>query len=271
MTSLLPTVCPPHVEVTGLVAGYNSLRKVLTGVDLTVMPGEIMVIMGGSGSGKTTLLNHMLGLLHPLAGSVRLLGLDIHRIDAGSRRALRRRMGVAFQSGALFSSLTVAENIMLPLRELTDLDDKTIGIITRLKLEMVNLAGFGHRMPAELSGGMIKRAALARAIVLDPQLLFCDEPTAGLDTVISAAIDQLILRLRAALGMTIVVVTHDLDSAFTIADRICVLGEGHVIALGNPEAIRRCADPRVRNLLNRHLPLVKPDPDAYLRRLLGEE
>jgi phospholipid/cholesterol/gamma-HCH transport system ATP-binding protein len=257
------------IEVDGLVAYYGE-RKVLKGIDLAVREGEIMVIMGGSGSGKSTLLRHLLGLMVPAEGVVRLLGRDIAGLTSFELLDLRRRMGVAFQSGALFSSLTVAENIILPLREHTDLDRQTMEIISRLKLEVVSLAGFGHLMPSELSGGMIKRAALARAIVTDPKLLFCDEPTAGLDPVVSSSIDDLILRLRDAMGMTTVVVTHDLESAFKIADRICVIDGGEVIAVGNKDEIRSSTSERVQNLLNRRSKAVTLDTDAYLRRLLGE-
>lgn len=259
----------PNIEVSGLVARYGE-RTVLHGVDLAVHPGEIMVIMGGSGSGKSTLLNHLLGLLHPAAGQVRLLGHDINRISPDHLRDLRRKIGVAFQGGALFSSMTVADNIMLPLREHTELDTKTMEIMARLKLEVVDLAGCGELMPSELSGGMTKRAALARAIVMDPRLLFCDEPSAGLDPVVSAAIDDLILRLRDAMGMTIVVVTHDLDSAFKIADRICVLDRGEIIALGSKDEIRNSPNHRVQNLLHRRTEPADMDPDAFLRRLMGE-
>jgi phospholipid/cholesterol/gamma-HCH transport system ATP-binding protein len=257
------------IEVDGVVAYYGA-RKVLKGIDLTVRDGEIMVIMGGSGSGKSTLMRHLLGLMLPAEGTVRLLGRDLTRLTPVELLELRRHMGVAFQSGALFSSLSVSENIMLPLREHTDLDEKTMEIISRLKLEVVSLAGFGDLMPAELSGGMIKRAALARAIVMDPKLLFCDEPSAGLDPVVSSSIDDLILRLRDAMGMTTVVVTHDLDSAFKIADRICVLDDGEIIALGDKDEIRASSSPRVQNLLNRRSEEATLDTDAYLRRLLGE-
>jgi phospholipid/cholesterol/gamma-HCH transport system ATP-binding protein len=257
------------VEIAGLDAWYGR-RQVLKGIDLAVRDGEIMVIMGGSGSGKSTLLSHLLGLLQPARGTVRLLGQDLATLTARQLMELRRRIGVAFQSGALFSSLTVAQNIMLPLQEHSALDRKTMEIIVRLKLEVVNLAGYGDLMPAELSGGMVKRAALARAIVLDPRLLFCDEPSAGLDPVVSSAIDALILRLRDAMRMTIVVVTHDLASAFAIADRMCVLDQGEVIALGRPDEIRACPLPRVQDLLNRRTPEAALDADAYLRRLLGE-
>jgi phospholipid/cholesterol/gamma-HCH transport system ATP-binding protein len=258
-----------RIEVDGLVAYYGA-HKVLKGIDLAVRDGEIMVVMGGSGSGKSTLFRHLLGLMQPAEGTVRLLGRDLAGLSPIEILDLRRHMGVAFQTGAMFSSLTVAENIMLPLREHTDLDNKTMEIIARLKLEAVSLAGFGHLMPAELSGGMLKRAALARAIVTDPKLLFCDEPSAGLDPVVSASIDDLILRLRDALGMTTVVVTHDLQSAFKIADRICVLDEGEVIALGDKEAIRTSTSKLVQNLLNRRSEETTLDKDAYLRRLLGE-
>ncbi|MCA1907238.1 MAG: ABC transporter ATP-binding protein [Magnetospirillum sp.] len=261
---------PPSIEVINLDTHYGD-RQVLKNVSLSVNPGEIFVIMGGSGSGKTTLLNHLLGLLRPTSGTIRILGKDINTLSSLEMQDLRTRMGVAFQSGALFSSMSVGDNIALPLREHTDLDEMTIGIVTRLKLEVVSLAGFEHLMPAELSGGMIKRAAFARAIVMDPKLLFCDEPSAGLDPVVASSIDDLILRLRDAMGMSIVVVTHDLDSTFKIADRICVLDKGEVLALDTVDAIRNSPNERIQNLLNRRTEEAEVDPDAYLRRLLGEK
>ncbi|OJX79615.1 ABC transporter ATP-binding protein [Magnetospirillum sp. 64-120] len=260
----------PSIEVINLNTHYGD-RQVLRNVSLSVNPGEIFVIMGGSGSGKTTLLNHLLGLLRPTSGTIRILGKDINTLSPLDMQDLRTRMGVAFQSGALFSSMSVGDNIALPLREHTDLDETTIGIVTRLKLEVVSLAGFEHLMPAELSGGMIKRAAFARAIVMDPKLLFCDEPSAGLDPVVASSIDDLILRLRDAMGMSIVVVTHDLDSTFKIADRICVLDRGEVLALDTVDAIRNSTNDRIQNLLNRRTEEAEVDPDAYLRRLLGEK
>lgn len=260
---------PAVIEVRDLVTHYGD-RLVLKGVSLDVLDGEIMVIMGGSGSGKSTLLNHLLGLLRPTSGSIRMLGVDINAARPREMQELRKRMGVAFQGGALFSSMNVGDNIMLPLREHTRLDETTMHIMARLKMEVVDLAGFEHLMPAELSGGMIKRAALARAIVMDPKLLFCDEPSAGLDPVVSSAIDDLILRLRDAMGMTIVVVTHELDSAFKIADRICVLDRGDIIALGSVAEIRASDNERVQNLLNRRTEDTMLDADAYLRRLTGE-
>jgi phospholipid/cholesterol/gamma-HCH transport system ATP-binding protein len=267
MTS--PAARPPVIEVEDLVTHYGN-RQILKRVQLEIREGEIMVIMGGSGSGKSTLLRHMLGLQQPTSGTIRILGQDITTLTPDAWRQLRRKMGVAFQGGALFSSLTVGENIQLPLLEHARLDDSTMDIMMRLKLEVVNLAGFENLWPSELSGGMIKRAALARAIVLDPRILFCDEPSAGLDPVVSAALDELILRLRDAMGMTIVVVTHELDSAFKIADRIAVLDKGEVVLVGSVDEVRRSPNPRIQNLFNRRFEDEPVDPEDYLRRLTGE-
>ena len=256
----------PAIEVRGLVAHYGG-REILHGIDFEVAPREIRVIMGGSGSGKSTLLRHLLGLNRPTHGSVRLLGVDVGRASPRELDALRREMGVAFQGGALFSSFTVGQNVAMPLREHAKLDENTIRIVTRLKLEVVNLAGFEDLMPAQLSGGMIKRAALARAIALDPKLLFFDEPSAGLDPVVSAELDELILRLREAMGMSIVVVTHELESAFKIADRITVLDAGSVLITGTVAEVKACAHPRVQDLLNRRPRDEEVNADEYLRRL----
>jgi phospholipid/cholesterol/gamma-HCH transport system ATP-binding protein len=257
---------PIVVEVHKLVTHYGE-REILHGIDLEIHEGEIMVIMGGSGSGKSTLLNTLLGLLRPTSGSVRLLGEDLHAISDVERTQLRQKMGVAFQGGALFSSLNVLENIMLPLREHTKLDLNTMRIMARLKMQVVNLDRFENLMPAELSGGMIKRAAFARAIVMDPRILFCDEPSAGLDPVVASQIDELILSLRDAMGMSIVVVTHELESAFRIADRICVLDKGNILMIGTTAEVRSCDNERVQNLLNRRTEEKELDPDEYLRSL----
>lgn len=259
---------PPMIEVSDLITHYGD-REILHGINLTIRQGEIMVIMGGSGSGKSTLLNALLGLLRPTSGRIRLLGQDLNAISDMERTKLRQKMGVAFQGGALFSSLNVLENIMLPLREHTKLDRNTMRIMARMKMQVVSLSGFENLMPAELSGGMIKRAALARAIVMDPRILFCDEPSAGLDPVVSSAIDELILNLRDAMGMSIVVVTHELESAFKIADRICVLDKGHILMVGTVEEVRSSANERIQNLLNRRTEAEILDPDEYLRRLTG--
>ncbi len=258
----------PVIEVRNLDAHYGSVQ-VLFDLDFVVHAGEIMVIMGGSGSGKSTLLRHLIGLEAPTAGSLELLGKDIGRLGAIELLNLRRRIGVAFQGGALFSSMTVADNIKLPLREHTRLDENTMEIMARMKLEVVNLSGFGGMMPSELSGGMLKRAAVARAIIMDPKLLFFDEPSAGLDPVVSAALDELILRLRDAMEMTIVVVTHEVESALKIADRITILDAGRIVEIDTPDAIRNSSNKRVQNLLNRRSVEDKLDPVAYLRRLTG--
>ena len=259
----------PVIEVADLVTHYGD-RQILNGVSLTIRQGEVMVIMGGSGSGKTTLLRHLMALETATSGSIQLLGSEITALSQTERYAMCRKIGVSFQGGALFSSLTVGENIILPLREHTDLDQTTMEIMARLKLEVVDLAGFEHLMPSELSGGMIKRAALARAIIMDPALLFCDEPSAGLDPVVSSALDELILRLREAVGMTIVVVTHELESAFKIADRITVLDQGDILMIGTVEEVRNSDNERIQNLLNRRFEEEEPDPDEYLARLMGE-
>jgi phospholipid/cholesterol/gamma-HCH transport system ATP-binding protein len=256
------------IEVRDLVTHYGS-RLILDHVDLDVAYGEIMVIMGGSGSGKSTLLRHLLGLHIPTAGSIRLLGEDITKIGADKMHELRTNMGVSFQGGALFSSMTIGENVMLPLREHTNLDEQTMGIMSRMKLEVVNLGGFGNLKPSQLSGGMIKRAALARAIVMDPKLLFFDEPSAGLDPVVAAELDDLILKLRESMQMTIVVVTHELDSAFKIADRITVLDNGKILLTGTVDAVRNSDNQRIQDLLNRRARDEEIDADAYLERLTG--
>ncbi len=258
----------PVIEVRNLDAHYGE-TQILHGIDLAVAAGEIMVIMGGSGSGKTTLLRHLIGLEKPTTGTLELLGKELERLGPIETMKLRRQIGVAFQGGAMFSSLSVMENIKLPLREHTRLDETTMDIMARMKLEVVNLSGFGEMMPAELSGGMLKRAAVARAIIMDPKLLFFDEPSAGLDPVVSAALDELILRLRDAMQMTVVVVTHEVESALNIADRITILDSGRIIEVDTPEAIRKSQNPRVHNLLNRKFEMEVLDPDEYLRRLTG--
>ena len=257
------------IEVDQLVTHYGS-TKILDKVDLKIEEREIMIIMGGSGSGKSTLLRHLLGLHTPTQGSIRLLGTDITTASADELLELRRNMGVSFQGGALLSSMTVGENVRLPLREHTNLDEATIDVMARLKLEVVNLGGFEHLMPAQLSGGMIKRAALARATVMDPKLLFFDEPSAGLDPVAASELDDLILKLRDSLNMTIVVVTHELDSAFKIADRITVLDKGKILMSDSVEAVKHSEIPRVQDLLNRRSRHEEINPEDYLNRLTGE-
>ena len=259
----------PVVEVEALRACYGT-QTVLEDVDLSIGAGEIHVIMGGSGSGKSTLLRHLLGLNRPSAGSVKLFGQDISHAGERALLALRKRIGVSFQGGALFSSMTVEDNVAFPLREHTRLDQNTIRIMSRMKLEVVNLAGFGELLPSQLSGGMVKRAALARAIVMDPELLFFDEPSAGLDPVVSAELDELILRLRDIMRITIVVVTHELESAFKIADRITVLDRGRILMSDTAEAVRATDHSRVQALLQRRPESQQIDAEDYLRRLTGQ-
>lgn len=267
-----PASTPPEplIEVSGLEAWYGR-RRILHGIDFRLDPGEIRVIMGGSGSGKSTLLRHLIGLQRPRAGTVKLLGVDLARASAQQLLALRRKIGVSFQGGALFTSMSVGDNVALPLREHTDLDENTIRIMSRLKLEVVNLGGFQDLMPSQLSGGMVKRAALARAIVMDPKLMFFDEPSAGLDPVVSAELDELILQLRDAMRMSIVVVTHELESAFKIADTITVLDQGQVLMTGTAAAVRASDNERIQDLLNRRPREVEINVDEYLRRLTEEE
>lgn len=262
-------IIAPAIEVDGLVTHYGS-RRILNDINLDVCSGEIMVIMGGSGSGKSTLLWHMLGLKRPSSGSIRLLGEDINHIKPMAMQRLRRKMGVAFQGGALFSSMNVEENVKLPLREHTRLDEKTMSIMARLKLSEVNLAGFETLMPSQLSGGMIKRAAFARATIMDPPLLFFDEPSAGLDPVVSAELDDVILRLREAMKTTIVVVTHELESTFKIADRITVLDQGEVLLVGSVDEVQSSTLPRVQDLLNRNPRTLDIDAYEYLDRLTAD-
>jgi len=257
------------IQVENLNAWYGD-RHVLKNINFSVRKGEIMVIMGGSGSGKSTLLRYLLGLNTPVSGHIRLLGTDITAMSHSELHDMRKNMGVSFQGGALFGSMTVGENIRLPLREHTQLDENTMQIMARMKLEVVNLAGFEDLMPSQLSGGMVKRAALARAIIMDPKLLFFDEPSAGLDPVVSAELDEMILKLRDAMNMTIVVVTHELESAFKIADRITVLDRGEILICGTIDEVRHSSIERIHNLLNRKPRQDAVDVDEYMKRLTGK-
>ncbi|MBI3188066.1 MAG: ABC transporter ATP-binding protein [Gammaproteobacteria bacterium] len=257
------------IQVDHLNAWYGD-RQVLKDINFSVKKGEIMVIMGGSGSGKSTLLRYLLGLNTPVSGHIRLLGKDITGMSHSELHDMRKNMGVSFQGGALFGSMTVGENIQLPLREHTHLDASTMQIMARMKLEVVNLAGFENLMPSQLSGGMIKRVALARAIVMDPKILFFDEPSAGLDPVVSAELDEMILKLRDAMNMTIVVVTHELESAFKIADRITVLDRGEILICGTIDEVRNSNIERIHNLLNRKPRQDVINVDEYMQRLTGK-
>lgn len=243
----------PIIEVRDLVAGYGK-RVVLRDVSFDVARGERLVICGGSGCGKTTVLRHIIGLTPPISGTVRIDGQDVWAADEATRRELQRSFGVSFQSGALFGSLTLGENVALPLEEYTSLPNTMIDTLVRMKLGLVNLDGYQDFMIAELSGGMKKRAALARAVALDPEIVFFDEPSAGLDPVTSVELDELIVQISESLGMTIVAVSHELASIFTIADRVIMLdgGEKTIIATGKPDDLRdNHPDPRVHAFFNR--------------------
>ena len=219
-------------------------REILHGVSFDVMRGETLVILGGSGSGKSTLLRTLVGLERPSSGQIWIKGKDIATISQDEMDEIRKKIGMSFQGGALFGSMTVGENVGLPLREHTKLEESTIEI-------MLRLAGFEYYKPSQLSGGMKKRAAVARALAMDPEILFFDEPSAGLDPIIAAGIDQLILELKRAFRMTIIVVTHELASAFLIADRMVLIDKGHVVAMGTSEEMRASTQPRVRQFLDR--------------------
>jgi len=264
------TPAPAVIEVRDLVTHYGT-RQILNGVSVDIVEGEIMVIMGGSGSGKSTFLRHLMALQRPTSGTIKILGQNVWALSQKDLFNLRKKLGVTFQGGALFSSMTVGENIMLPLYEHTKLDRMTMEIMARMKLEVVDLAGFEELMPSELSGGMIKRAAVARAIVMDPRILFFDEPSAGLDPVVSSQLDDMILRLRDAMGMTICVVTHELESAFKIADRVTVLDKGDVLFVGTVAELKSHPSERIQNLLNRRSEEAEIDADEYLRRLTGDK
>jgi phospholipid/cholesterol/gamma-HCH transport system ATP-binding protein len=259
----------PAIRVSDLRVNYGE-REILHGIEFEVLAGETMVILGGSGSGKTTLLRTLLGLERANSGHIWIRGLDILAISESERDDLRKKMGMAFQGGALFGSMTVGENIALPLREHTELDESTIEIIVRLKLNQVNLTGFESYMPAQLSGGMKKRAAIARAMSMDPEILFFDEPSAGLDPIIAAGIDDLILKLKKAFGITMVVVTHELASAFLIADRMMLIDKGNIVVTGTPKELQESKNPRVRQFLDRVPEPELTDEIDYLQMLTGE-
>lgn len=238
------------IECKGVVRRFGE-KVALSGIDLDVRRGETMVIMGGSGCGKSTLLKMLIGGSHPDGGSVRLFGQDPYSVSEDELNSIRKRFGILFQSGALFNSMTVAENVALPLREHTDLDDNIIDIQVMLKLNQVGLREHAQKMPGQLSGGMKKRAGLARALALDPELLFYDEPSAGLDPVTSAQIDQLIVGLSRELGVTSVVVTHEMDSAFTIADRMAMIDKGKVLKIETRDwfdRLRKTSDEETKSL-----------------------
>lgn len=239
-----------RISVRDLVKKFGT-QTVLTGVNLDIAAGETVVIMGGSGCGKTTLLRLLIGSHQPTSGTISLLGQDIASLDGDGFDALKKQFGILFQSGALFQSMSVGDNVALPLQENTDLAPETIEMIVKMKLELVGLRQHANKLPSQISGGMMKRAGLARAMAMDPKILFYDEPSAGLDPVTSAEIDQLILELTRNFGVTSVVVTHEMDSAFTIADRMVMLDGGRVLMIDKREEfdrIRKLPESEAKNL-----------------------
>jgi phospholipid/cholesterol/gamma-HCH transport system ATP-binding protein len=265
----------PVIEVTDLVREFGS-RKVLNGVSFQVHKGDTMIIMGGSGCGKSTLLRHIIGAMKPTSGSIKIFGEEITTMAERDIARVRRRFGMLFQSGALMQSLTVGENVALPIVEHSRLDPGIVDLMVKMKLEMVGLTGFENLKPAEISGGMKKRVGLARALALDPELLFSDEPTAGLDPIMVSVVDVLTKELTRKLGMTAVVVTHDMTSAFRIGTKMIMLGagpnQGKIIAAGTPDEIRANPNGEVQQFINGEpdgpVPL-KLSQDDYVTRLLG--
>lgn len=244
------THAAPDIRLEDIQVGYGDLT-VLQDITAVLPGGKISVILGGSGGGKSTLLKTILGLLKPSAGHVWLEDSDLYGLSEPEMREIRKRMGVLFQDGALLGSLPLAENIALPIREHTSLDEETIETMVGIKLSLVGLGDFADFFPSQLSGGMRKRAGLARALALDPRILLCDEPTSGLDPITAADLDQMILDLKDAFGMTIVVVSHDLQSVFTIADHVVVLNKGLPVFQGVPDELRKSDDPFLRQFLDR--------------------
>jgi phospholipid/cholesterol/gamma-HCH transport system ATP-binding protein len=261
----------PIIEIRNLVKKFDDERAVLDGVNVVIPEGKITVIMGGSGCGKSTLLRHLIGLLQPTSGEVWVDGKNIAGLDEKGMNEVRKKFGMLFQGSALFNSMTVGENVAVPLKEHTSLSPEIIKIIVRVKLELVGLTGFENFMPYQISGGMKKRVALARAISLDPKIVFYDEPGAGLDPITASMIDHLILDLSKKLNITSVVVTHEMKSAFRIADQVIILHKGKVLQVGTAQEISNSKNAYVQQFINGEpegiIPF-KQTSDAYLKGLL---
>ncbi len=240
----------PMIEVKNLIGGYQNV-DILKGINLSVKRGEILAIMGQSGCGKTTFLRHLMGLSKPKSGLIKIHDFELSSMNNHQYRDFCRSVGVLFQNGALFNSMTIGDNVAFPLREHTKLEEPIIEIMVKMKLEQVELHDIEHLMPSELSGGMARRAALARALIMDPKLIILDEPTTGLDPILAAEIDDLILHIRQAYNATMVIVAHDIESCTKIADRIAIFHKGQVLETGSPEKIKNSSNNFVRSFFNR--------------------
>jgi len=244
-----PTPAPEWMIAVRHLRKHFGTKVVLEDVSFTVQCGTVCVIMGGSGSGKSTVLRHLIGAYRPDSGEIYLDGEEITRLPERELQRVRRKFGMLFQGGALLNSLTVGENVALPIRHHTDLPEDTIEIMVKLKLELVGLRDAEHLKPSEISGGMQKRVSLARAIALDPKIVFYDEPSAGLDPIVAGVIDKLMIDLTDKMGITSLVVTHDMQSAFRIADQMIMLHRGRIVAAGTPAEIRESSDPLVQQFI----------------------
>jgi phospholipid/cholesterol/gamma-HCH transport system ATP-binding protein len=260
----------PIIEVEDLVARYGD-RTVLDGLGFKVRRGEIFVILGGSGSGKTTLLRTLVGLMRPYSGRILIRGEDFTAMSGDERIELRKKIGMCFQGSALLDSMSVADNVALPLREHTELEESTIEIMTRIKLELVGLGGFEKYLPSELSGGMRKRAGIARAMAMDPEIIFYDEPSAGLDPIVAAGIDELIRKMQQTFNLTSVVVTHEMESVKLIADTVCMLEGGRMVGMGTLAELERLDHPYVRQFFARRANEEDTGDSAYARALTGSD
>ena len=256
------------IEIKELVTHYGE-RAILKGITCSIPRGKTTVILGGSGCGKSTLLKHLISLLKPTSGNILFNGNDTTVMNEAELNGVRKKMGILFQGAALLNSMTLADNVALPLREHTRLEESTIQIMVRMKLDLVGLTGFENFYPSQLSGGMKKRAGIARAMALDPEFLFFDEPSAGLDPVTAAGLDELINKLRNVFKMTIVVVTHELASIFTIADHVIMLDLGMVLFAGSLDELRASDHPRIRMFLERKAEEETYSPEDYFRFIAG--
>jgi phospholipid/cholesterol/gamma-HCH transport system ATP-binding protein len=260
----------PIIVVEDLVVRYGT-RTVLDGVSFEVKQGEVFVILGGSGSGKTTLLRNLVGLMRPAGGRILIRGDDFTAMTEAERIELRKKMGMSFQGSALLQSLSLADNVALPLREHTALEESTIDIMTKIKLELVGLGGFENYLPSELSGGMKKRAGIARAMAMDPEFIFYDEPSAGLDPIVAAGIDELIRKLQETYKITSVVVTHEMESVKLIADTVCMLKNGKIVGIGALDELEQSDHPYVQQFFARRPDDEESSESAYTRSLTGIE